>query len=357
MSGVTAAGKRDVPAIGPGVTRALARHAATLQYEALPPALVELIKQCVMDTLGVSIGASTLAPEAAILDDYVADMGGKPEATILGFGGKAPAAWATFVNGSLGHMLDYDDMGESGHPSIVTIPVALAVAEKLGGVDWPRTDYGHRRRHGRHDAHQPRDRRAGLDDDRGLVRDAADRLRRRRRDRRPAAEARPGADGERARHRLQPDERHAPDGRGRSDTHALDAGRLLRPGRCARGGTRAARHHRLEGLRRGPLRLLQDLHSRLRARLGRDRGRARREVPAAREARLQGVAGVRLHAHDECFDAGHAGAARPQARGHRVDHHRRRHRRHAATVRAARQRSAGPRSASTASSASRSRPR
>ena len=111
------------------ITRKLARHAATLQYEALPPALVDLLKQCVLDTLGVSIGASTLAPEAAILADYVKDLGGKPEATVLGFGGKAPAPWAAFVNGSLGHMLDYDDMGESGHPGIVTIPVALAVAE------------------------------------------------------------------------------------------------------------------------------------------------------------------------------------------------------------------------------------
>jgi 2-methylcitrate dehydratase PrpD len=31
-------------------------------------------------------------------------------------------------------MLDYDDMGESGHPGIVTIPVALAVGQRLGGV-------------------------------------------------------------------------------------------------------------------------------------------------------------------------------------------------------------------------------
>lgn len=116
------------------VTRQLARHAAALDYDALPPELVDMIKQCVLDTLGVSIGASTLAPEASILAEYVNELGGKPEATILGFGGKAPAPWAAFVNGSLGHMLDFDDVGESGHPSIVTIPVALAVAEKLGGV-------------------------------------------------------------------------------------------------------------------------------------------------------------------------------------------------------------------------------
>lgn len=118
-----------------GVTRKLARHAATLRYEALPGPLVEMIKQCVLDTFGVSMGASTLAPEARILADYVREQGGKPEATLLGFGGKAPAALAAFLNGSLGHMLDYDDMGDAGHPSIVTIPVALAIAEKNGGVD------------------------------------------------------------------------------------------------------------------------------------------------------------------------------------------------------------------------------
>ena len=112
-----------ITAVGKGATRKLARHAATLDYDALPPALVELTKQCILDTLGVSIGASTLAPEAEIVAEYVRDLGGKPQSTLLGFGDKAPAPWAVFVNGSLGHMLDYDDLG-GGHVSIVTVPVA-----------------------------------------------------------------------------------------------------------------------------------------------------------------------------------------------------------------------------------------
>ncbi len=117
-----------------GITLKLAHHAAKLRYEDLPQPLVDVIKQCVMDTVGVSIGASSLSPEAKVLAEYVAEMGGKPESTIFGFGGKAPAGWAVFVNGSLGHMLDFDDIGESGHPSIVTIPVAIALAEKIGSV-------------------------------------------------------------------------------------------------------------------------------------------------------------------------------------------------------------------------------
>ena len=119
---------------GDGVTHLIAQHAASLSFEALPPKLVELIKQIVLDTLGVAIGASGLAPEARVIAEYVEALGGRPESTVFGFGFKAPAPWAAFVNGSLGHMLDYDDVGAGGHVGIATVPVAFAVAEKFGGV-------------------------------------------------------------------------------------------------------------------------------------------------------------------------------------------------------------------------------
>src|SRR5690242_15499486 len=119
---------------GTGVTRVIAEHASTLSFGALPPELVDLVKQIILDTLGVAIGASGLAPEARIVAEYVEAMGGHPESTVFGFGFKAPSPWAAFVNGSLGHMLDYDDVGAGGHVGIATVPVALAVAEKLGRV-------------------------------------------------------------------------------------------------------------------------------------------------------------------------------------------------------------------------------
>ena len=50
-----------------GVTHLIAQHAASLSFEALPQELVELIKQIVLDTLGVAIGASGLAPEARVV--------------------------------------------------------------------------------------------------------------------------------------------------------------------------------------------------------------------------------------------------------------------------------------------------
>jgi 2-methylcitrate dehydratase PrpD len=118
-------------------TQRLAQHAAALGYAELPAALVTMLKQCVLDTLGVTIGASGLAPEAKILADYVVEAGGKTDSTLLGFGSKAPASQAALVNGSLGHMLDYDDVGAGGHVSIVTIPVALALAEKCSAAGRP----------------------------------------------------------------------------------------------------------------------------------------------------------------------------------------------------------------------------
>ncbi len=118
-------------------TRLLAQHAATLAYDRLPAALVTMLKQCVLDTLGVAIGASGLAAEARILADYVGELGGRADSTLLGFGTQAPASWAALVNGSLGHMLDYDDVGAGGHVSIVTIPVAFALAEKLAAAGRP----------------------------------------------------------------------------------------------------------------------------------------------------------------------------------------------------------------------------
>lgn len=118
-----------------GATRRLAEHAAGLRYEDIPAELVELTKRCILDTLGVCIGASSLSPEAKLLDKYVKGLGGRAESSVLGFGGQVPAAAAALINGSLGHMLDYDDVCNPGHVSIATIPVAFALAEKLGGID------------------------------------------------------------------------------------------------------------------------------------------------------------------------------------------------------------------------------
>jgi 2-methylcitrate dehydratase PrpD len=81
--------------VGPKVQ--LARHVSTLQYEQLPAELVHLIKQCILDTLGVAIAASTLAPRRAssLIMCASSEVGNRNR---MGFGDEAPAPSAVFVN-------------------------------------------------------------------------------------------------------------------------------------------------------------------------------------------------------------------------------------------------------------------
>ena len=109
--------------------RSLARYAATLSFDALPPAVVRVTKQCILDVMGTTLAATTLAPEAPLFHNYVRDVGGREECTLIGYGEKAPAQMAALLNGCNSHMLDFDDVG-SGHVSAATISSALAMAEK-----------------------------------------------------------------------------------------------------------------------------------------------------------------------------------------------------------------------------------
>ena len=48
-----------------------------------------------------TIGASGIAAEAKILADYVGELGGHADSTLLGFGTQAPASWAALDRGPL----------------------------------------------------------------------------------------------------------------------------------------------------------------------------------------------------------------------------------------------------------------
>jgi 2-methylcitrate dehydratase PrpD len=119
---------------GANATRSLATHAATLSYDALPWQIVELTKQSILDTIGCVLAASTLAPQARLLADYVVSMGGAPESSVLGCGSKVPAPWAALANGGMGHMLDYDDIAYECHVGLSTVVPAIALCQSLGDI-------------------------------------------------------------------------------------------------------------------------------------------------------------------------------------------------------------------------------
>ena len=111
------------------------RFAAAVQFDDLPIEAVEAAKKSILDTLGVIMAASGLEPAARPVVDLVRESAGKPEATVLAFGGRVPADQAAFANGAMAHCLDFDDQTPWGqHSASSIVPAVLAVAERRGGV-------------------------------------------------------------------------------------------------------------------------------------------------------------------------------------------------------------------------------
>ncbi len=119
-------------------TRALASYISKLQYEDLPPSVVEKGKIAILDVLGISLGAYPLGLSKTFLE-LAKDMGGgRGEATLVGDGAKVSVPYAAFGNGALSFMLDFNDYhpSESGMaPACVgalAVPAALAAGEVRG---------------------------------------------------------------------------------------------------------------------------------------------------------------------------------------------------------------------------------
>jgi 2-methylcitrate dehydratase PrpD len=100
------------------------------QFEQIPPEVVHKSKLLMIDLVGVAIaGLKMDFPKMMI--EYLADLQGKPEATLFGSTAKVPALHAALGNGVSGHALDMDDGYRFGgvHAGVAVIPAALAYAE------------------------------------------------------------------------------------------------------------------------------------------------------------------------------------------------------------------------------------
>ena len=105
-------------------------RAAGLSHDDLPPAAVELTRQCVLDYLGVALAGAD-DPLVRILLDELAAAGGTPQASLVGHPVRLPVLAAALLNGAAAHALDYDDVNLSmpGHPSVAILPGLIALAE------------------------------------------------------------------------------------------------------------------------------------------------------------------------------------------------------------------------------------
>ncbi len=119
-----------------GVSARIARHVAETRPEAIPAAALAAASRSLLDAIGVSVAASGLAPECRPFASLVRKERAAPVCTMLGFGERASAAGAAFVNGALAHALDFEDADDDSlcHPNAQIVPVLLALAESEGGL-------------------------------------------------------------------------------------------------------------------------------------------------------------------------------------------------------------------------------
>ncbi len=113
--------------------RTIAEWAVALELDDVPEPVRADAKLHLLDTIGCGLAAHAtgVAHEGRAT---MAELGGHPEATVLGSRTRLPAANAAFANAMLCHGLDYDDTHSDSvsHVSTVITPAALAEAERLG---------------------------------------------------------------------------------------------------------------------------------------------------------------------------------------------------------------------------------
>ena len=101
------------------------------RFENLSADTVQQTKKVILDLIGVSLAGYRTMAFPKMVVDYVLDLGGKPEATVIHAKRKIPAIHAAFANASCAHALDMDDGHRfaASHPGAVVIPAAIAAAE------------------------------------------------------------------------------------------------------------------------------------------------------------------------------------------------------------------------------------
>ena len=137
----------------PDATQLFVANFRGVRFEDLPPEVVSITKDQVLDFFGVALGGSS---EAGVgeMRDLVLEWGGAPQSSILRFGDRVPAPNAAQVNATMAHSLDFDDVHEDAimHPGVVAIPTALAMSEYVRRSERPGV---HRLGGGGHRFHLP----------------------------------------------------------------------------------------------------------------------------------------------------------------------------------------------------------
>lgn len=113
-------------------TETLVKHVTQGKFEDLPANVVSHAKRTIADTIACGLGGRK-TPDVDLLIDMMKEIGGVPEATVIGDRTRLSFMQAAQVNRVMTNQLDYDDdYMKVGHMTTVLVPVALAIGERFG---------------------------------------------------------------------------------------------------------------------------------------------------------------------------------------------------------------------------------
>jgi 2-methylcitrate dehydratase PrpD len=130
--------RTDAPTLDTGLSRGVLRLLLARHRRGLPPHVLARARLHVLDNIGIALAAGDALPICGQVLDAMGYGVEGGAATVLGSRRRLPPALAAFANSALAHALDYDDIHDVArlHPTTVTLPAALAVAECAGaGVE------------------------------------------------------------------------------------------------------------------------------------------------------------------------------------------------------------------------------
>lgn len=112
------------------ISQRWAKFTLELKYDNIPPEAIKEAKRFLLDSVGCAFSALNNKDTQAAYN-YLEDLGGKKQATIIGWGTKTNLPQATLMNSLLIRALDYNDIyweQDPSHPSDI-IPAVLSTGE------------------------------------------------------------------------------------------------------------------------------------------------------------------------------------------------------------------------------------
>jgi 2-methylcitrate dehydratase PrpD len=108
-------------------TTVLGNYIVRETFSDLPPDVVQIANDCLLDSLGCLLGGYSL-PIAGVLDGFLGDVGSRGDVPMVGTNHTTDTGTAAFVQACLINALDFDDIYRKGHPGATVVAAALSVA-------------------------------------------------------------------------------------------------------------------------------------------------------------------------------------------------------------------------------------